>query len=56
MSYQELPTDDQIDATDDLWGVNGFEVKEMFMNEVPHVMGELVKKPSGESTEGWVLL
>lgn len=64
MSYQELPTDEQIAFTDDLWGVEGIEVKEATpadwlratVGMHMHVMGELVKQPSGASTEGWALV
>lgn len=53
MSYQELPTYDQMADADDMWGVEGIEVKEatpadwlratvgMHM-EVKHVRGEKV--------------
>ena len=54
MSYQEL-TDEQVAYADDLW-LDGLAVKEEFMNEVPHVMGEKVVKPSCASTEGWALV
>jgi len=56
MSYDALPTDEQVAYTDDLWGVDGFDVKELFCNDVPHVKGEKVVKPSGASTDGWGLL
>lgn len=71
MSYQELPTDEQVAYTDDLWGVDDFlaacEVKEAspadwlratvgLHMDVKHVRGELVKQPSGASTEGWALV
>lgn len=57
MSYQDLPTDEQIAFTDDLWGVGdfmaGLEVKEASIADwlratvgahmdVRHVMGEKV--------------
>jgi hypothetical protein len=37
MSYQEIPTDAEMKASDDLWG---FEVSELFTDPVPHVVGE----------------
>jgi hypothetical protein len=50
MSYQELPTDEQVAYTDDLWGL---DVKELFSNDVPHVKGERVIKPSGLPPSDW---
>jgi hypothetical protein len=44
MSYQELPTDEQIAFTDDLWGL---EVSELFTDPVPHVVGEKVVQLKG---------
>jgi hypothetical protein len=43
MSYSETPTNDQVAACDDLWGVDGIEVTELFRNS----MGELVVKLTG---------
>lgn len=41
MSYQELPTDDQMDDADDLWNAKGIEVSEFFFDPPPlHVVGE----------------
>lgn len=40
MSYQELPTDAEMDASDDLWNAQGLEVSEFFFDPPPHVMGE----------------
>jgi hypothetical protein len=56
VSYQDLPTAEQVAASDDLWGVDGFEMTELFSNEVPHVMGELVKKPGGLPPADWALV
>jgi hypothetical protein len=50
MSYHDLPTDAEMDACDDLWAVN---VQELFSNDVPHVMGERVIKPSGLPPSEW---
>lgn len=55
MSYQELPTDEQVKFTDDLWGVDGFDVSELFCNDVPHVRGERVIKPTGLPPAEWTL-
>lgn len=55
MAYQDLPTDEQIAATDDLWGVDGFKFDEMFFNDVPHVKGEKVVKPTGLPPSEWGL-
>jgi hypothetical protein len=38
MSYSETPTNEQVAACDDLWGVDGIEVTELFTN----TMGELL--------------
>lgn len=35
---------------------DGFEMTELFSNEVPRVMGELVKKPSGMPPAEWGLV
>ena len=43
MSYQDIPTDEQVAFTDDLWGVDGIQVTELFTNS----MGELVVKQTG---------
>lgn len=55
MSYDEV-TAEQVAACDDLWGVDGFEMQELFSNEVPHVKGELVKKPGGLPPADWALV
>ena len=55
MSCQDLPTDEQVKFTDDLWGVDGFEMTELFSNDVPHVMGERVLKPTGMPPAEWEL-
>jgi hypothetical protein len=52
MSYRELPTEDQMADCDDLWGL---DVKELFSNDVPHVRGERVIKPSGLPPSDWSL-
>lgn len=53
MSYQELPTDEQVAFTDDLWNAQGLEMSELFRNDVPHVMGERVIKPTGMPPSEW---
>ncbi len=55
MSYQDIPTDDQVAFTDDLWNAQGLEVSELFSNDVPHVKGERVIKPSGMPPSDWSL-
>ena len=55
MSYQDLPTAEQVAASDDLWGVDGFEMTDLFSNEVPHVKGERVLQPTGMPPESWSL-
>jgi hypothetical protein len=53
MSDQDfLITDAQIDAADDFWAV---EVTELFSNDVPHVKGERVIKPTGMPPADWSL-
>lgn len=54
MAYQDLPTDAEMDACDDLWAVN-VEMSELFSNDVPHVRGERVVKPSGMPPSDWSL-
>ena len=39
MSYQELPTYDQMADSDDLWNAQGLEVCEFFLVPPTHVMG-----------------
>lgn len=53
MSYEDLPTKEQVASADDLWGIDGFEMSELFSNDVPHVMGERVVKPSGMPPSDW---
>ena len=55
MSYQELPTDDQVADADDLWNARGLEMSELFSNDVPRVMGEKVVKPTGLPPSDWSL-
>ena len=55
MSYQDLPTQAQVRDADEMWGVDGFEMTELFSNEVPRVMGEKVVKPSGMPPAEWSL-
>jgi hypothetical protein len=55
MSFKDLPTDEQVAYTDDLWGVDGFEMSELFSNDVPHVKGERVVKPTGLPPSDWSL-
>ncbi len=40
MSYQDLPTDEQVADADDMWNAKGIEVSEFFFDPPPHVMGE----------------
>lgn len=54
MSYQELPTNEQVDFADDLWNAQGLEMSELFNNDVPRVRGEKVVKPTGMPPE-WTL-
>jgi hypothetical protein len=55
MSYHDLPTQAQVRDADEMWGVDGFEMTELFSNEVPHVKGERVLKPSGMPPAEWAL-
>jgi hypothetical protein len=55
MSFQDLPTEAQVKDADEMWGVDGFEMTELFSNEVPRVMGEKVVKPTGMPPESWSL-
>jgi hypothetical protein len=55
MAYQEIPTDDQVKDCDDLWNAQGLDMAELFCNEVPHVRGERVIKPSGMPPADWSL-
>lgn len=52
MSYQELPTDDEMADADEMWG---FEVSELFTDPVPHVMGEKVVTLKGLPPADWSL-
>lgn len=68
MSYHEVPTDDEVKFTDDLWGVDDFlsacEVKEVPITEwlkatvgahmpVPHVMSEKVVQLKAMPPSSW---
>ena len=53
MSYQETPSDDEVKFADDLWTAQGLDMAELFCNEVPHVRGERVIKPTGLPPSDW---
>jgi len=55
MSYQEIPSDDEVKFADDLWNAQGLDMAELFCNEVPHVRGERVVKPTGLPPSDWSL-
>lgn len=55
MSYLELPSNEQVADADDLWNAQGLDMAELFCNEVPHVKGERVIKPSGMPPSEWSL-
>lgn len=70
MSYQTLPTDEQVAYTDDLWGIReplrGLEVKEATVSDwlratvgmhmdVKHVQGELRVPLRAAPEENWSL-
>ena len=55
MSFQDLPTAAQVKDADEMWGVDGFEMTDLFSNEVPHVKGERVLKPTGMPPKEWSL-
>jgi hypothetical protein len=55
MSYQELPTDEQVEFADDMWNAKGIEVSEFFFDPPPHVMGEKRVTLKGLPPESWSL-
>ena len=55
MSYQDLPTQAQVRDADEMWGVDGFAMTDLFSNEVPRVMGEKIVKPTGLPPTEWAL-
>jgi hypothetical protein len=55
MSFKDLPTDAQMADADDLWNARGLEMSELFSNDVPHVKGERVIKPTGLPPSDWSL-
>lgn len=56
MSYQDLPSDAEVAFADDLWNAKGLEMSELFSNDVPHVRGERVLKPTGLPPVSWELV